>query len=104
MEFVDLKSQYKKLKTEIDANIQKVLNHGHYLMGPEVAELEQQLAEYVGVKNCITCANGTDALHMVLMAWGIKKATLYLCLLLPLCLRQKLLALPVQRRCLPILI
>lgn len=73
MEFVDLKSQYKKLKTEIDANIQKVLNHGHYLMGPEVAELEQQLAEYVGVKNCITCANGTDALHMVLMAWGIKK-------------------------------
>lgn len=73
MEFVDLKAQYKKLKTEIDANIQKVLNHGHYLMGPEVAELEQQLAEYVGVKHCITCANGTDALHMILMAWGIKK-------------------------------
>lgn len=73
MEFVDLKAQYKKLKTEIDANIQRVLNHGHYLMGPEVAELEQQLAEYVGVKHCITCANGTDALHMVLMAWGIKK-------------------------------
>ncbi len=73
MEFVDLKAQYKELKAEIDANIQNVLNHGHYLMGPEVAELEQQLAEYVGVKHCITCANGTDALHMVLMAWGIKK-------------------------------
>ena len=73
MEFVDLKAQYKELKAEIDANIQKVLEHGHYLMGPEVGELEQQLAEYVGVKHCITCANGTDALHMVLMAWGIKE-------------------------------
>ena len=73
MEFIDLKAQYKELKTEIDANIQKVLAHGRYLMGPEVGELEQQLAEYVGVKHCITCANGTDALHMVLMAWGIKE-------------------------------
>lgn len=73
MQFIDLHAQYLDLKTEIDANIQKVLDHGKYIMGPEVAELEMQLAEYVGVKHCITCANGTDALQMVLMAWGIKE-------------------------------
>lgn len=72
MEFIDLHAQYLQLKDEINANIQKVLDHGKYIMGPEVFELEEQLAEYVGVKHCITCANGTDALQMVLMAWGIK--------------------------------
>ena len=72
MQFIDLHAQYLQLKEEIDANIQKVLNHGKYIMGPEVLELEQQLAEYVGVKYCITCGNGTDALQMVLMAWDIK--------------------------------
>lgn len=73
MQFIDLHAQYLDLKNEIDANIQKVLDHGKYIMGPEVAELEAQLADYVGVKHCITCANGTDALQMVLMAWGIKE-------------------------------
>ena len=73
MQFIDLHAQYLQLKEEIDANIQKVLNHGKYIMGPEVLELEQQLAEYVGVKHCITCGNGTDALQMVLMAWDIKE-------------------------------
>lgn len=71
MQFIDLQAQYQLLKKEIDANILKVLNHGHYIMGPEIAELESNLAEYVGVKHCITCANGTDALQMVLMAWNI---------------------------------
>ena len=73
MQFINLHAQYLDLKNEIDANIQRVLDHGKYIMGPEVAELENQLAEYVGVKHCITCANGTDALQMVLMAWGIKE-------------------------------
>lgn len=72
MEFIDLHAQYLQLRDEINANIQKVLDHGKYIMGPEVFELEEQLAEYVGVKHCITCANGTDALQMVLMAWDIK--------------------------------
>ena len=73
MQFIDLHAQYLQLKEDIDANIKKVLNHGKYIMGPEVLELEQQLAEYVGVKHCITCGNGTDALQMVLMAWDIKE-------------------------------
>lgn len=73
MQFINLHAQYLDLKNEIDANIQRVLDHGKYIMGPEVAELEDKLAEYVGVKHCITCANGTDALQMVLMAWGIKE-------------------------------
>lgn len=72
MEFIDLHAQYLQLKDEINANIQKVLDHGKYIMGPEVFELEDQLADYVGVQHCITCANGTDALQMVLMAWKIK--------------------------------
>ena len=73
MQFIDLHAQYLELKSEIDLNIQKVLAHGKYIMGPEVTDLEEQLAEYVGVKHCITCANGTDALQMVLIAWGIKE-------------------------------
>ena len=72
MEFIDLHAQYLQLRDEINANIQKVLDHGKYIMGPEVFELEDQLADYVGVQRCITCANGTDALQMVLMAWNIK--------------------------------
>jgi len=73
VQFIDLAAQYKKLKEDIDENIHKVLNHGKYIMGPEVTELEQKLAEYVGVKHCISCSNGTDALFMPLMAWGIGK-------------------------------
>lgn len=72
MEFIDLKKQYEILKQEIDANIQAVLDDGHYIMGAAVSELEKELADYIGVKHCITCANGTDALSLALMAWGIK--------------------------------
>ncbi len=71
MEFIDLKSQYQRLKTEIDAGIQRVLDHGQYILGPEVAELEERLAHYTGSKYCITVANGTDALQIAQMALGI---------------------------------
>lgn len=73
IQFIDLAEQYKHLKEEIDANIQRVLTHGKYIMGPEVAELERKLAEYAGVKHAVSCSNGTDALLMPLMAWGIGK-------------------------------
>lgn len=71
MEFCDLKSQYVRLKREIDAGIQGVLEHGHFILGPEVTKLEENLAQYVGVKYCITCANGTDALQIAQMAIGV---------------------------------
>lgn len=71
MEFIDLKTQYQRLKTEIDAGIQRVLDHGQYILGPEVAELEEKLAAYVGAKYCISVANGTDALQIAQMAIGI---------------------------------
>ena len=71
MEFCDLKTQYQRLKTDIDAGIQRVLNHGQYILGPEVAELEEKLAAFVGAKYCITVANGTDALQIAQMAFGI---------------------------------
>lgn len=71
MQFIDLAAQQARIKTEIDANIQKVLEHGKYILGPEVAELEEKLAAYTGAKYCITCANGTDALQIALMALGV---------------------------------
>jgi UDP-2-acetamido-2-deoxy-ribo-hexuluronate aminotransferase len=71
MEFIDLKSQYQRLKKDIDAGIQRVLDHGQYILGPEVAELEEKLAAYTGSKYCITVANGTDALQIAQMALGI---------------------------------
>ena len=73
MEFIDLKTQYEKLKYKINNNIQNVLNNGNYIMGDEVKRLEERLAEYVGVKYCATCANGTDALEIALMCYGIGK-------------------------------
>lgn len=72
LEFVDLKSQYKALKVEIGERIQRVLDHGRYIMGPEVAELESRLAAYVGARYCITVASGTEALLIGLMAIGLK--------------------------------
>jgi UDP-2-acetamido-2-deoxy-ribo-hexuluronate aminotransferase len=71
MEFIDLKSQYQRLKAEIDAGIQRVLDHGQYILGPEVAQLEERLVAYTGAKYCITVANGTDALQIALMALGV---------------------------------
>ncbi|MGB6105274.1 MAG: DegT/DnrJ/EryC1/StrS family aminotransferase [Pusillimonas sp.] len=71
IEFIDLKAQQARIKKQIDVNIQRVLAHGKYILGPEVAELEERLASYIGVKHCITCANGTDALQIAQMALGI---------------------------------
>ena len=70
-EFIDLKSQQNRIKHKIDAAIQRVLSHGQYILGPEVDELEERLAIFVGAKHCITCANGTDALQIAQMALGI---------------------------------
>lgn len=72
IEFVDLKAQYRALKSSIDARIQAVLDHGQFIMGPEVIELEQRLASMSGAKHCITCASGTEALLIALMALDIK--------------------------------
>jgi UDP-2-acetamido-2-deoxy-ribo-hexuluronate aminotransferase len=72
MQFIDLKAQYAQLKTDIASRITTVLDHGQYILGPEVKELETQLAAYVGVKHCIGVANGTDALMLALMALGLK--------------------------------
>lgn len=71
IEFIDLKTQQALLKDKIDANIQRVLAHGQYILGPEVAELEEKLAAFVGAKYCISVANGTDALQIAQMALGI---------------------------------
>ncbi|WP_394146937.1 DegT/DnrJ/EryC1/StrS family aminotransferase [Shewanella atlantica] len=79
MQFIDLAAQYKHLKTRIDDRIQTVLNHGKYIMGPEVAELESQLADYVGVKHAVTCANGTDALQLCMMVLDIKEGDAVFC-------------------------
>lgn len=71
MEFIDLKAQQKLIREKIENNIKKVLDHGKYIMGPEVYELEEKLADYVGVKYAISCSSGTDALLMSLMAYNV---------------------------------
>lgn len=71
MEFIDLAAQQARIKDKIDAGIARVLSHGQYILGPEVEELEKRLAVYTGTKNCITVANGTDALQIALMAIGV---------------------------------
>lgn len=72
MQFRDLQAQYKALKNEIDSALLQVASDCNFISGKQVTELEQQLAEYVGVKHCVTCGNGTDALSMVMMAWDVK--------------------------------
>lgn len=71
MQFRDLKKQYEVLKSEIDASIQEVISSTSFILGKPVTELENKLAEYVGRKHCIACANGTDALQLALMAWNV---------------------------------
>ncbi|MCG2590837.1 DegT/DnrJ/EryC1/StrS family aminotransferase [Rhodohalobacter sulfatireducens] len=71
MEFIDLKTQYQQYKDEIDTRMQKVLEHGQYIMGPEVNELESTLAEYTGVEHCITTSSGTHSLEIALRALEI---------------------------------
>ena len=71
MEFRDLKAQYRAIKDDIDAGIAEVITSAKFISGPQVKELEQQLAEYVGAKHCVACANGTDAITLALMTWKI---------------------------------
>lgn len=71
MEFRDLKTQYEALKIDVDKSIANVVESGRFIGGLEVRSLEEELAEYVGVKHCVTCGNGTDSLQLALMAWGI---------------------------------
>ena len=71
MNFIDLQAQYRALKSDIDSRIQRVLDHGQFILGPEVREMEGLLAAYTGAKHCIGCASGTDALLMALMAADI---------------------------------
>ena len=71
MDFIDLKTQQQRIKDKIDSRIQAVLAHGQYIMGPEVKEIEERLADFVGVKHAVGCASGTDALLLVLMAHNI---------------------------------
>ena len=73
--FFDLSAQQQFLKSKIEKRIADVMSHGKYILGPEVDELEEQLTKYTGAKFCITCANGTDALQVALMALGIMKVT-----------------------------
>lgn len=72
MDFIDLKTQYRRLEASVEARMRAVLEHGQYILGPEVGELEAQLATRVGAKHCVSCASGTDALLMAMMALGIK--------------------------------
>ena len=71
MQFIDLNAQYEAHKAEIDSAIHKVLEHGHFIMGPEIADLEAKLAKYVGVKHCLTVSSGTHSLEIALRALGI---------------------------------
>ena len=73
MQFIDLKRQYEVLKDEIDASVADVLNDAHYIGGKEVGELSADLAKYAGVKHCLTCANGTDALTLALRCLDVKE-------------------------------
>ena len=79
MQFIDLKAQYQALKAEINENIQAVLDDGRYIGGPQVKELEEKLAAYVGRKHCISCANGTDALQIAYMIYGIGQGDAVFC-------------------------
>lgn len=72
MEFIDLKAQAVKIESSIQSNIQAVLNHGRFIMGPEIAQLEEKLAAYIGIKHSIGISSGTDALLVAMMALGIK--------------------------------
>jgi UDP-2-acetamido-2-deoxy-ribo-hexuluronate aminotransferase len=71
MQFIDLKSRHHLIKEKIDANVQAVMEHGQFILGPEVKELEEKLSHYIGVKHCVTVSSGTDSLLIALMALGV---------------------------------
>jgi UDP-2-acetamido-2-deoxy-ribo-hexuluronate aminotransferase len=71
MDFIDLKTQYQRIRESVNARIQKVLDHGQYILGAEIPELEQRLAAYAGAKHCVSASSGTDTLLIALMAYGV---------------------------------
>ena len=71
MDFIDLKAQQKRIRSQIDAAIGRVLDHGGYILGPEVRQFEAELAAFGQAKLALSCANGTDAVVLPLMAWGV---------------------------------
>lgn len=71
MQFIDLKSQQERIRSGLEARIKAILDHGRYILGPEVAEVEERLKEYCGAANCISCSSGTDALLMLLMGLDV---------------------------------
>ena len=79
IDFIDLKAQRQRIRTEIDAAIARVLEHGQFIMGPEVTELESRLSAYTGARHTITCASGTDALMIAMMAKGLGRGDAVLC-------------------------
>lgn len=79
MQFIDLSAQYQALKPKIDARIEAVLAHNQFIMGPEVAEFERAVCEFTGRRHCVSCANGTDALQLLYMAWGIGEGDAVFC-------------------------
>ena len=79
IEFIDLKAQRARLKTEIDTGIQNVLDHGRFIMGPEVKAFEAELAKFGNAKHALGCANGTDALMLAMMAWDIGQGSAVFC-------------------------
>ncbi|MFN7054342.1 DegT/DnrJ/EryC1/StrS family aminotransferase [Hyphomonas sp.] len=79
MQFIDLQAQRRRIETEINTAIQRVIESGRYILGPEVTELEKQLAAWCGAKHAVSCANGTDALALALMAWQLKPGEAVFC-------------------------
>ena len=71
MQFIDLKTRHKLISDKINSRIQKVMDHGQFILGPEVRELEERLAKYSGAKHCVTVSSGTDSLLIALMALGV---------------------------------
>ena len=81
VDFIGIKKQKDRIRLSVDDGIKRVLDHGKFIMGPEVNILEEELIKYVGVKNCISCSSGTDALLMSLMALDIKRGDAVLSLI-----------------------
>jgi len=79
MQFIDLQAQRRRIENEINTAIQAVIEHGRYVLGPEVMELEKQLGEYGHAERVVTCANGTEALALPLMAWGLRPGDVVFC-------------------------
>ena len=79
IDFIDLKAQQARIRPAVDRAVARVLDHGQYIMGPEIAEFEAQLAAFCGARHAISCASGTDALLMIMMAKGIGPGDAVLC-------------------------